>query len=368
MTPPTICFPETRIPAEREDSPATYRFYEPTQEEVVWDADRCYQQRLADPESVPLEIRGITSQKPAAPHSAIPLARQTELWKSQTIHKYAVAAKLREAGLLLEAATLENCHTYYTIALCNDCGKVSRFPNRCDIFYCPQCLHHLQHERIQQVGWWAQLVPQPKHLILTIRNITDLTGGHVDEFRRYFTKLRRTKFAKNWVGGFYRLEVTNDGNGWHLHLHALINAKWIDQDELKQRWNRITNGLGYIVKVRDCRESDYLREVTKYVVKGSMLAAWSPDQIATFVRALTGKRTFGVFGDLYGARTEFAEYIATLKTARPKCSCGSCSVRYYTEAEFLLRDLQPDPPHRAQPPPATPDFSRELAGQPAWPD
>jgi hypothetical protein len=154
------------------------------------------------------------------------------------------------------------------------------------------------------VRWWTEQIQQPKHVVLTIRNVPDLTGDHVDELRKWWNQLRRRKFAKGWRGGFYTIQTTNKGKGWHPHIHALIDARFIDESELSKQWLAVTRGAGYNVRVRDARQEDYLREVTRYAVHGAQLAAWTPDQIATFVRAFTGKRTFGVFGSLYAVRTQ----------------------------------------------------------------
>jgi len=178
-----------------------------------------------------------------------------------------------------------------------------------------------------------------------------LTKAHVQQVKRWFRALRRTKFAKNWIGGFYSLEVTNEGKGWHLHVHALVDAFWIDSFALSGHWQKVTNGMGRIVKVKDARDKQYLAEVTKYAVKGSQLAAWTPEQIKTFIDAFTGVRTFGVFGSLYGKRTEWKAWIATLADHGRTCDCGCKDFRYYTETEWLLLDLQPTIETRALPPP-----------------
>lgn len=351
MTPSMNCPLENPIPPEAQDrwqadppylndGESLSRFAEQVDSGVVWDPDRQAQDRLLQEEAIQLENRGLTSQSrkhPPGPHKQ---QQQAELWKKQTIHKATIAAKLRVLNMDTEAAKLELCHSYYTVCLCDDCGTVRKFPNRCDLFYCPECQPGLAHDRKRQVEWWTATIQQPKHVVLTVQNIPDLSRAHLDELQKWFTALRRSKFARNWKGGFYSIECTNEGKGWHLHIHALIDAKWIDAPELALKWNNITRGMGRIVKVKDCREASYLAEVTKYAVKGSQLASWSPEQISAFIRAFDGKRTFGVFGSLYGARTEFAEFIATMKAARPKCDCGSCSVRYFSEADWILRELQ----------------------------
>jgi len=342
----------------QESESAWQRFAEEVDDSLSWRPDDVPQPRIIAEESLPLEQRGLTSHPPEVSKKRTHKISQSELWKQQTIHKFTVVAKLRSVGMAEEATTLEDCHSYYTIAHCADCAKVRKFPNRCDLFYCPECAAHLQNERSRQVEWWTVRCPQPKHVVLTIRNIPDLSPGHVDELRDMFSRLRRRKFARNWKGGFYTIQITYSAKGWHLHIHALVNARWIDEDKLKEEWRSITNGLGYIVRVKDCREKSYLREITRYVVHGSQLAAWQPAVLKTFVKAFKHKRTFGVFGELYGARSEFAEWIASLKLARPRCECGSCNVRYYSESQWLMFDLKPDLPASSRPPP--PDCEQQL--------
>ena len=261
--------------------------------------------------------------------------------------------------MLEEADNLEDCHSRLIYGQCDNCHKVQVFRNRCDRFYCPECQPKLSKRRAASVAWWAVEIGQPKHVVLTVQNVPTLARGHVDELKKWFTRLRHRKFCRNWRGGFYSVEVTNEGRGWHLHLHVLVDARWIDAGELARQWAAVTNGLGKIVKVKDCRKADYLAEVTKYAVKGSELAAWEPQEIADFIRAFTGCRTFGVFGTLYGKRTEFAEWLASIRDHKPKCECGCQIMHFFSEAEWLARDFKPnvDSPNRPAPPVPPPEFS-----------
>jgi len=318
--------------------------------------------------SVLLEGRGITAQKPGVSKNETPKVRQQELWRSGTIHKICVASKLRQQGLTDFADKLDSCHTEWTVAQCGNCKAVRKFANRCDLFCCPECAYALQKHRQHQVEWWIKTITQPKHVVLTVRNLPDLSAGHLRQFKKFWAQLRRRKFARNWKGGFYRIELTNEGRGWHLHLHALVDAKWIDQTELTNQWRSITNGLGYIVKVKDVRAGSYLREVTKYVVKGNELAKWSPTDIATFVRAFDGARTFGVFGSLYGMRTKFSAYVASLRKQKAQCACGANCMAYWTEAEWLARPVPVIVQQRSQPPPPQ-QHQLHIFVQPIrWPD
>ena len=175
--------------------------------------------------------------------------------------------------------------------------------------------------------------------------------------------LRRRKFAKNWRGGFGTIEVTNEGRGWHLHAHLLIDADWIDGGQLARSWNAATAGAGYIVKVRDARPRDYLREVAKYVVKGNALAVWSGSQIFEFITAFSRERTFFVFGSLYGKRTQWRDWIASLKLFKPKCECGNDQLKFYSEFAWEEHWLQPGETGGPRPPPPEqhPEFQWEDA-------
>lgn len=301
-----------------------------------------------DEPSVKLESRGTTQQ-----------FHQSLLWSKHTIHKNTTAAKLRTCGRGTEAAKLEQCHTIYTFAQCQGCRSVQKFPNRCDLFYCAECQPRLSADRKKAVEWWTREIRQPKHVVLTLKNTVDLSKGHVLEAKKWLTNLRRSKFARNWTGGFYSIETTNEGNGWHLHFHLLIDAGWIDAIELSRQWARATNGMGRIVKVKDARGTNYLAEVTKYAVKGVQLAAWTGTQIEIFIDAFTGVRTFGVFGSLYGARTRFYEFWKAVRGSAPTCKCGCCSVRYFSESEFLELDLKPTIESSTLPPPVM--DSRQLS-------
>lgn len=257
---------------------------------------------------------------------------QGNLWHGTDIHARSVATKLREFGRLDLAEALEHCHTDSLNLVCKGCKSVKTVWNRCDLFYCARCQPRLSRERKERVKWWVNEIRQPKHVVLTMRNAKQFTREYVKHFKESWARLCRMKIAKGWRGGFYSFEVTNEGKGWHLHLHALIDANYIDCRELSMAWARANRDTGYIVKVKDARSSDYLREVTKYAVKGSDLASWSGKDIAEFIDGLTGFRTFGVFGSMRGRQAEFRKVLDEQKEARKKCSCGCNDFELLTDS------------------------------------
>ena len=263
-----------------------------------------------------------------------------ELWQKSTVHKFSVVAKLLSAGRPDLAKPLAGCHTVETCRVCDDCRRVSIFFNRCERHYCPECAPRLARERRESVEWWAKEVGEPKHVVLTVRNTDRITKSYVQWFKMCFGKLRRRKFARSWRGGFYRLEITNERQGWHLHLHALVDAGWIPAGQLAAEWAEIVGQDFAIVKVKDVHCRDYLAEVTKYTVKGSQLAGWEPAQIVEFLDAFDGVKTFGVFGSLYGKRTEWREWLDSIQNEPIKCACGCDRFSLLSPNELAWQNLR----------------------------
>lgn len=90
------------------------------------------------------------------------------------------------------------------------------------------------------------------------------------------TKPRTVTAFRELVGAVWSYEVTNIGNGWHPHLHAVVvSQRPVDQDALAAEWRGIT-GDSFIVDVRPFSEAqepaDAFCEVFKYAVKFSDLS------------------------------------------------------------------------------------------------
>lgn len=313
--------------------------------------------------SVKLENRGATSH-----------AQQEELWSPRHHFRVTISAKLREAGLTEQAEALEECHTVTSYAVCIGCRKAREFRNRCDRSYCPCCQPRLATERKRSIEWWTQRIDQPKHVVLTLKNTPTLSRDHVQHLKESFARLRRTKFARGWRGGFYSIEVTNEGRGWHLHLHALVDCPFIPADRLAIEWDKANRGLGHIVRVKDCRDRAYLQEVTKYAVKGSELAGWTALDVADFVRTFERCRTFGVFGSLYGKRTEWREWLDSIQEEKAPCPCGCSDVEILSESEWKWEQTTRGPPAPTPCPQCLPsappqlDFALPVAARFTLPD
>lgn len=143
-------------------------------------------------------------------------------------------------------------------------------------------------------------------LTLTVVNGPDLTERY-DHLRSAWQLLlhrRKVSRAKSCLrvvsGGVASFEVTNKGNGWHPHLHALIaSTEMPSRDDLEREWFGITAD-SYIVDVRPVSSEQELGgfcEVFKYAVKFSDL---SPSDNFEAFRILRGRRLLASFGCFRG--------------------------------------------------------------------
>ena len=86
-----------------------------------------------------------------------------------------LAAKLLSVGQDTLAGKISGCHQDKSWRVCTNCGDRKPFYNRCDIFWCPQCSPRLAQKRLDSLLWFVEKMRQPKHIVLTIRNVENLT-------------------------------------------------------------------------------------------------------------------------------------------------------------------------------------------------
>jgi hypothetical protein len=149
----------------------------------------------------------------------------------------------------------------------------------------------------------------PYLVTLTIKNGDDLGERFphlVQSLRAYhkYRHLNRGHEVCKASSSVWSYELTNEGKGWHPHVHAI----WLcherpDPFKLAREWKDIT-GDSFIVDVTRMDDSDPVAafcEVFKYALKFSDLA--DPDRLQAY-RTLKGKRLQDSFGDLRGLNIE----------------------------------------------------------------
>ena len=151
-------------------------------------------------------------------------------------------------------------------------------------------------------------------------------------------RLRRAKCFEHVRGGCTSLEITNEGAGWHLHAHSLLDVRWLDMETVSRKWGKLVGQNFAIVKIKDVRKEDYMREICKYVVEGSEIARWPAEQILEFVTALKGLRCFTSFGALRELAPAIREELHFAKPLAEPCECGSRKYHYRSETDTILAE------------------------------
>jgi hypothetical protein len=196
-------------------------------------------------------------------------------------------------------------------------------------------------------------------LTLTIKNTPTVQGGLV-LIKSAWKSLRRSVLFRSVRSGLWSIEVTNQGRGWHVHLHALMDCDYLPQEKIEKAWSKRIGQLKSIVDIRAKSGDAATREALKYSCKPDQLAKWPISTLLEYVDQTEGLRLFGVWGDLHARRHKWSEFVKDLRAASSMCECG-CN-------DWRLLD-PPDPsckfPVLTRPnPPPSPQLSLDMDVQP----
>jgi hypothetical protein len=200
----------------------------------------------------------------------------------------------------------------------------------------------------------------PLFVTLTMRNESDLSSGAIRKLRRAFGKLRHRKLWKSCtLGGIAAVEVTNIGNGWHPHLHAVIDCRWLawktpaplSRDTLEEKkakfqaaaveleavWSKCLGQLTSSVKVKRASRDTIAKEVTKYTVKNEDLVLCE-GSAGELIYALDKSRMMTTFGTAHGQCVKDVR-------AEAKAAAAKETLEYKSLMQEFdccpVRDLQP---------------------------
>jgi NADH:ubiquinone oxidoreductase subunit len=255
-----------------------------------------------------------------APAPAKP-ARTHTLYAPGRLNRESAAAKLRQSGHPKLAAELENCGALGVWKVCRNCGHCTVQTNTCKRHHCPECSAARATQRASSMCAAARRAARATHIVLTLRNTTKLTRQAYTQLWKAFARLRRASACRAWRGGAATAETTNDGNGWHLHIHAIVDCPPINTASLSATWFKATKGTGTIVKALPLTTSEHRQAASRYVCKPPRLAAWSGEQLAEFAAATAGARTATSFGNWRGPQAAAKPWP---KPPRQRCAaCGS---------------------------------------------
>lgn len=269
------------------------------------------------------------------------LGERSERWEAARELRKRLLERLEDEGAHDLTTNFRKCGETFGLT-CTSCGEVHDCERRCSKKWCPMCVRKLATKRAEKFRAAVAAMKWPLFVTLTMRNVEDLSFDAVRKLRRAFGKLRQRKLWKAHVlGGAASIEVTNIGNGWHPHLHAILDCEWLAwrtpkpkagdsraqklklcgraAQELERVWSRCLGQPTSSIKVKRTNGDDVVQEVLKYSVKGSDLVD-SVDPVAPIIRCLEATRLVTTFGSLFGKRR-----IQSEEKERPPlmCKCGA---------------------------------------------
>lgn len=202
-----------------------------------------------------------------------------------------------------------------------------------------------------------------RFLTLTLRSDTEPLHQLLAKLTRDFTSLRRTKLWQRRVtGGVAFLEVKwlAATNRWHVHLHALLQGRYVPREELSKLWLKIT-GTSDVIDIRIVQDEAHCTHyICKYASKPlDRTVVVVPLRLDQAIVALKGKRLCLTFGSWRGYKlTEPPEsgtwvQLGTLEEIITQAEDGNL------QAQTALTALRVEyaPSTRAPPPNAVPTVS-----------
>jgi hypothetical protein len=156
---------------------------------------------------------------------------------------------------------------------------------------------------------------------------------------RTHCEARKISTSKSYEKVFrWLLQHGNHERRQRLASTRAYASRRLDMEAVAITWGRLVGQHFAIVKIKDVREKSYLQEICKYVVEGSELAKWEPDEINEFVQAIRGLRMFNSFGTLRDLAPQIRREIFATKPPSPKCKCGCGEFIYESEETSLARE------------------------------
>lgn len=230
------------------------------------------------------------------------------------------------------ASTLRDCHQTRVLACCRACHGAWYVLHKCRQRVCPICSAKVFRTRAEFLRRAAAQCKHPKLITLTQPLVENHPREAITKIRDAFAKLRKTECWKSVTAGAYTIEVIPKPEGWHIHMHVLVNSEYIPYQKLWSTWGEL---IGHKVIQTDIRAADN-KNAQQYLAKycAKSVSMYLGDKtIVDWYRATKGQRLFVTFGSWYNKHLEeidpqFVPFI-------PHCLCPHCKTEKTT---FLARD------------------------------
>jgi hypothetical protein len=267
--------------------------------------------------------------------------------------------KLKEEGRYDLAAVLTKCEevVWMQCVCCTDRFAVER---GCGKRWCPMCAPRIAAKRLDRAARLVGRFRWPLAVTLTMKNVKE-GEGCVEKMKDAFRKFRRTDFWEDRVkGGVAGFEVTHRGRGFHPHLHALVDCRWLAvatpeprrnqtadgikslceraQDELAEVWGAYVQGKKASVWVNRAWGKSLI-ETLKYAIKPSDLLKVSCDA-SEIIDEIDRGRMMTTFGHAHACAKDFVGLDDPIESSR---ECDKCGTLKSIAPESFIRRMMENP-------------------------
>lgn len=176
-------------------------------------------------------------------------------------------------------------------------GKIAVHARSCHVKFCPLCSSPRANTIRTNTERWITTADHPKMLTLTIKHsIFDSLADNLQMLYLGFRKLRRLQLWNRVKGGIWFFEIKRTKDGWHPHLHVLLEGGFLPQHAIREDWHRIT-GDSFIVDIRPIANGKKAAEyVSKYATKPCQFRNLKLELRQELYIALLDRRCVGTFG------------------------------------------------------------------------
>lgn len=265
--------------------------------------------------------------------------RSAERRKKHYHTKRAIADAFEKFNMQVMADRLRACNEQEIAICCDHCGDHFWTVEHCRNRVCPLCSWDVQMDRQTYVLKKLKTTKHPKLLTLTMSRWRGDPRAGIDHLRKAFNTLRKRKLFRFCAGGSYTIELKPKNDGWHIHIHVLMDAPYIPRQKIFSAWKQILDVPYASVDLRAAKSGKQKAYVTKYACKG-VVADAGIDAIVDWYLAVKGKRLWGTFGSWFERKQQDdPDAEETISIGAPCPMCKERGMLFpYACGPFIYRD------------------------------
>jgi hypothetical protein len=212
--------------------------------------------------------------------------------------KRRIAQAFQDAGMPEMAQHLRDCQEISRQCICTHCAKTFYIPDRCRQRTCPLCSFKESRTRGNWIIRMCKGMAYPKMLTLTFERWRKVPGDGIDFIRDAWNLLRADPIFSKVKGGVYQIELKPKPDGWHIHMHVILDCPFLPYQQIFSAWRRLVGQDYANIDIRAAKTEVEQIYVAKYAAKAADYEGEMSDVVAWYL-ATKGKRLFGSFGSWY---------------------------------------------------------------------